>query len=82
MDLTLGVEEGEKEWVGGKDQVRGQDMSSLSVQTWTLQQLHGRLWMGQNAVMSWFREGGDLKVTAEVLSRLSAIGGGVWCCGG
>lgn len=42
-------------WKGetkGKDQVRGQDMGSLLVQTWTRQRLQGQLWMGQNEVTS------------------------------
>ncbi len=66
----------------GKDQVRGQDMGSLLVQTWTFQRLQGQLWMEQNEVTSWCGERWGSKVTAEGLSRLSAIRGGVWCCGG
>lgn len=82
MDGGRREEMGERESVRAKDQVRGQDMGSLLVQSWTLQQLQGRLWMGQNEVMS--RVGGRLgsKVTVEDLLRLSAIGRGVWCCGG
>lgn len=52
-ERSNGLEEESK----GKDQVKGQDVGSLLVLTWTLQLLQGWLCMGQNEMTSWFGKG-------------------------